>query len=185
MNIIKKSIKDILIFLNLEDKRQYFIHWRQLRKFGAKRLPISSNRKRSLFNDYNSNVIFIHIPKAAGMSVVNTLYNRTLSNHATAMDYFKENPNKFRSECSFAITRNPYTRLYSAYYYLKSGGMNIIDKVWRDLYLSKYESFESFIVEGGLENAVSKQADHFIPQYKFIYDDDSKRLCDFVGKIVR
>jgi hypothetical protein len=138
---------------------------------------------RQLFLEHNLNILFIHIPKAAGMSVVNSLYNMNKSHHATALDYCNENKERFDSTFSFAITREPYARLYSAYYYLKSGGMNLIDKAWWDLYLRKYNNFEDFITQGGLEYAIEKNAEHFIPQYKFIYDEQNELLCDYVGKV--
>ncbi|GAC23345.1 hypothetical protein GMES_1046 [Paraglaciecola mesophila KMM 241] len=140
-------------------------------------------RNKTLFTDYNSKVLFIHIPKAAGMSIVDSLYGIEKSHHATALDYFNEDRKKFESCFSFAITRNPYLRLYSAFNYLKSGGMNIVDIAWYELYLSKYKNFEQFILDGGLELAISKNAEHFIPQYKFLFDNSNELLCDYVGKI--
>ncbi|WP_409439011.1 sulfotransferase family 2 domain-containing protein [Psychromonas sp. GE-S-Ul-11] len=142
-----------------------------------------SYNKRTLFNDVNNEVLFIHIPKAAGMSVVKSLYNQNKSHHASASDYLNEDADKFQQAFSFAITRNPYTRLYSAYNYLKNGGMNKIDRAWWELYLAKYDSFESFIIEGGLEYAIEKRAEHFIPQYKFIFDNNEKLQCSFLGKV--
>jgi len=139
--------------------------------------------KKTLFNDSNNSVLFIHIPKAAGMSVVKTLYKQTKSHHASASDYLNEDKDKFNNAFSFAITRNPYTRLYSAYNYLKNGGMNKIDLAWNELYIAKYDNFNDFIVSGGLEFAIEKNAEHFIPQYKFIFDEDDKLQCDYLGKI--
>jgi hypothetical protein len=136
-----------------------------------------------LFCGHNSEVLFIHIPKAAGMSIVDSLYQMNKSHHATAMDYLNEDRDKFNATFAFAITRNPYARLYSAYSYLKSGGMNIVDLAWWDLYLRKYGSFEQFITQGGLDIAIQNNAEHFIPQHKFIYNENKKLLCDYVGKI--
>ncbi|MEG3754187.1 sulfotransferase family 2 domain-containing protein [Psychromonas arctica] len=142
-----------------------------------------SYANKILFNETNEKLLFIHIPKAAGMSVVKALYNQNRSHHASATDYKKEDEIKFSQAFSFAITRNPYTRLHSAYNYLKSGGMNNIDRAWWELYLAKYDSFESFIIEGGLNYAVENKAEHFIPQYKFVFDDDNNLLCNYLGKI--
>jgi len=174
---LKEKIKKIMCQLGLWDSYQLFRIKRNLKKNGIKYC------NRQLFTDYNSKVLFIHIPKAAGMSVVNSLYKQNRSHHASALDYLNEDRDKFHSAFSFAITRNPYTRLYSAYYYLKNGGMNIIDRAWWDIYLSKYKNFEIFITEGGLEYAIKEKAEHFIPQYKFIYGDNDELLCNYFGKI--
>lgn len=138
---------------------------------------------KTLFNKANNKILFIHIPKAAGMSVVKALYKQTKSHHASASDYLHEDKEKFSSAFTFAITRNPYTRLYSAYNYLKNGGMNNIDLAWKELYLAKYDNFKDFILNGGLEFAIKKNAEHFIPQHKFIFDEDDKLQCDYLGKI--
>jgi len=138
---------------------------------------------KALFNEANKNLLFIHIPKAAGMSVVKALYNQNRSHHASATDYKKEDEIKFSQAFSFAITRNPYTRLYSAYNYLKSGGMNNIDRAWWELYLAKYDSFEDFIIGGGLDNAIQNNAEHFIPQHKFIFDEKGNLIVDYLGNI--
>lgn len=138
---------------------------------------------KELFNNANKSILFIHIPKAAGMSVVNTLYSQNKSHHAAAIDFLKEDKEKFYQAFSFAITRDPYTRLYSAYNYLKDGGMNNIDRVWWELYLSEYDNFEAFILEGGLNYAIENNAEHFIPQYKFVFDDNNNLLCNYLGKI--
>lgn len=160
--------------------------WTEYQLFSFKRKIKSNGIKygnQQLFNKHNSKVLFIHIPKAAGMSVVASLYNASKSHHASALDYINENNDKFNSTFSFAITRDPYTRLYSAYSYLKSGGMNLVDRAWWDLYLKKYQNFEEFVTQGGLEFAIEKNAEHFIPQYKFIYDSQDIQLCNYVGKI--
>ena len=183
MKKIRKIIKKILTFFNLEEKRQYSIWKSKLEKLGDEKLSLSSKSSASLFSNLNENIIFIHIPKAAGMSVVKSIYGINHSSHHPAENYIKENEVKFKNAFSFAIVRNPYERLYSAYSYLKNGGMNPIDRVWWDLYLSKYESFECFIVKGGLKNAVECNADHFIPQYKFICDQHDNIICDYVCNI--
>jgi hypothetical protein len=129
-----------------------------------------------------NNLIFIHIPKAAGMSIVDALYNDKKSHHAKIIDYQKQDKDKFYSSYFFAISRNPYTRAYSAYKYLSNGGMQPIDKVWKNIYIKKHTSFERFILHG-LEKAINENAEHFIPQYKFIEDKDNIVACDFIGKI--
>lgn len=61
--------------------------------------------------------------------------------------------------------------------------MNNIDRAWWELYLAKYQDFEAFIIEGGLEFAIANNAEHFIPQYKFIFDENDSLQCNYLGKI--
>ncbi|MCH1931723.1 sulfotransferase family protein [Shewanella sp. A25] len=179
---MKILIKKILVICGLMDKVYYF----RLKKQILNNVKVNGQCINYCDVDLyarNREIYFIHIPKAAGMSVVDVLYGEKKSHHATAFDYLKQDEIKFKGKPSFSISRNPYERLYSAYNYLKSGGMNIIDKVWWDIYLSKYEDFEDFVVSGGLEKAIQDKAEHFRPQYEFIYDDSDNLLCDFVGKL--
>lgn len=133
--------------------------------------------KRNLILSERS-VVFIHIPKAAGMSVVDAIFGENTSNHATANDYLRQNESYFKERYSFSIVRNPFARLFSAYTYLSSGGMNSIDKAWYQLYLSSYSSFEDFVVSGGLEKAIRQNAEHFIPQSEFIFSSEGVLLVN-------
>ena len=124
--------------------------------------------KTCLFKDYHKNLLFIHVLKAAGISVVKSVYGVDKSNHATIFDYIAEDEIRTKTTKSFAIVRNPYDRLISAYFYLKSGGRAIIDQAWYELYISKYPTLDDFVQNGGLESAISHNAEHFIPQHRFI-----------------
>ena len=50
------------------------------------------------------------------------------------------------------------------------------------IYWEPYPTFESFVLSGGLEIAINKKIDHFIPQDKYLTSGDDKILVDFVGK---
>ncbi|MEZ8481631.1 hypothetical protein BCT41_14065 [Vibrio splendidus] len=131
----------------------------------------------------NENVLFIHIPKAAGMSVVKSIYSKESSHHAKASDYIKINRERYEDMYVFSVVRDPYERLFSAYNYLLQGGMNTIDKYWKDRFIRKYKSFEDFVLRGGLQFAYDNNAEHFIPQYKFICDNESNIIVDRVYKL--
>jgi len=179
---VKSVVIYVLKFMGLFNAVQYF-------KFKFEITNCARKGKRrcesimDLHQPYNKKLLFIHIPKAAGMSIVKKLYGKTESHHAFAQDYINEDSGKFNSSFSFSITRDPYVRLSSAYLYLKSGGMNVIDQVWWDLYLKPYANFEDFILNGGLKKAVESNAEHFIPQYKFVCDINNNVICDYIGKL--
>lgn len=129
-----------------------------------------------------TNSIFVHIPKAAGMSVVNSLYDCDSSNHLSWRDYYLRDKEFWRKAFTFSFVRCPEARFVSAYDYLLRGGMNKIDIYWRDKYLIRYKNRESFLLEGGVEKAIAGGVDHFKSQVDFLVDRNGVIQCDFVGR---
>jgi hypothetical protein len=138
-------------------------------------------QQQELFSKHNSKLLFIHVPKAAGISVVKKLYNTSSSCHATAKDYRTKNKQKFENAHVVALVRNPYTRLLSAYNYLLDGGRCEIDEVWRERYIAKFKDINEF-VQFGLKKAIDDRAEHFIPQTEFLFEDNVLAV-DYVGKV--
>lgn len=139
--------------------------------------------KFDLFENFNQKYIFIHIPKAAGMSIVKSLTGNDFSHHASAIEYKKQNKNIFNNSFKFSIVRDPLSRCFSAYNYLQNGGrLNIYDCFWREKYIKDYKTFDHFVQDGGLERAIKYNAEHFIPQWSFLSEDD-KCIVDLVGKL--
>jgi hypothetical protein len=116
-------------------------------------------------------LLLIHIPKTAGQSIqANTdepVYCRghVLAKNITDLKQFK----------SFAVVRNPYERMVSSFFFYK-----YLYKGSRDIgrYFKRYRTFAEFITRF---NACEYRDDmQFLPQYKFIFDDDGKLLVDHV-----
>lgn len=136
-----------------------------------------------LYERWKRNYLFIHIPKAGGVSLVHALTGSQLSNHAKAVDYKKQNVELFDKYIKFSVVRHPLTRCLSAYNYLKKGGrQNRYDYFWLYQYIYEYKTFDSFVQEGGLSKAITGNAEHFIPQHEFLYDG-SQCLVDLWGKL--
>lgn len=125
--------------------------------------------------------IFIHIPKAAGTSVVRALFG-TESWHYRYDVYEQSNPKKFKGYFKFTFVRNPYARVYSAYHFLKKGGLTEMDREWAIKNLADYPTFESF-VKGWLTRENIWTYFHFHPQYYYVCDDDLNIKMDFVGRV--
>ena len=156
-------------------------HWAPM----ALRYRLMELRGRSLYSGYADTYrcIFIHIPKTAGTSVARALFN-TESRHIPCVEYEKANPKKFRRYFKFAIVRNPWDRLLSAYRYLRRGGMNRADRAWAETHLASYQSFEQFVHEWVNETNVGAWV-HFRPQVDFITDANGNMAMDYLGRMER
>nr|WP_242521867.1 sulfotransferase family 2 domain-containing protein [Motiliproteus sp. SC1-56] len=117
----------------------------------------------------DTKTIFVHIPKAAGVSIIKSLYgeNVKLIGHPTLKCIYKAVGEKNKNITVICFARNPYTRLASAYFFLKSGGMNSVDAMFAKKYLRDFDSFESFVMSG-LGNKAIMDYMHFKPQVDYI-----------------
>ena len=131
-------------------------------------LPLDLERRRRLRCIANAGVLFIHIPKNAGMSVCQALYGRQIK-HSTIRYYATNAPRLLKRHRSFAIVRDPVSRFVSAYVYARSGGTpeNRVSLPFRARYRA-FDSYESALDE--VESAKSIYAlDHiFRPQHWYI-----------------
>lgn len=127
-------------------------------------------------------IIFIHVPKSAGSSISHLLYNNINIGHHKAINIARWLPEEFALYPSFSVVRNPYDRVESAYYYLKTGGNNKVDLDFSKRVLSRYRTLSEFVVKG-LGDPLVLGWIHFIPQYKFICDEDGSQLVDVVEKL--
>lgn len=127
--------------------------------------------------------IFVHIPKTGGISVSRALFGNLAGGHATIRHYqMVFAPEEFNRYFKFAFVRNPWDRLYSAYRFLKQGGMNTRDAQWASNNLSRYESFKEFVLDWVTPENIYHY-DHFVPQTDFIYlPGRSHNPLDFIGR---
>jgi hypothetical protein len=116
---------------------------------------------------------FVHIPKAGGSSIWKMLGQNVLK---------PEKPYKIErygwhqiyddivtdsNIITFTISRNPYDRCVSAFYYLKKGGVSDLDAADGNKWCH-FDSFEEFCLDPkGLLDA-SKNQLHFLPQVTFL-----------------
>lgn len=154
---------------------------RKLRSYKKQLYKI--HKKGTLLNSfYESKIIFIHIPKTAGVSFLKSMFGDvTLEGHRSVSFYKKIFKNTYSDFLTFTIVRNPWDRLYSSYKFLQKGGINIHDKNAFQTHLCNYRDFEDFVING-LDQKIIWKIVHFIPQYNFICDENDKILVDYVGK---
>ncbi len=151
----------------------------------ALRYRLMELRGRGLYSRYADahRCIFVHIPKTAGTSIAHALFNME-PRHIPCTEYEKVDPEKFRRYFKFAFVRNPWDRLFSAYHYLRRGGMNNNDRAWAETYLAPYQSFEQFVHEWVSETNIGSWK-HFRPQLDFITDAKGHMAMDYLGRMER
>ncbi len=159
-----------------------------LLKFWIKSLlkaPLYSKLKNSYQNlpARQKNVIFIHIPKAAGTSIHKSFFGRLSGfGHATGERYLSiYGPLDFFSTFRFTFVRNPYDRFVSSYEYLKEGGNNSNDLLFYEKHIKPYQNFDDFVLNGFLKKTEIQNYIHFKKQVSFIYSG-SRCLVDFIGR---
>lgn len=128
----------------------------------------------------NMNVIFIHIPKAAGTSIVNQIYGSKVSHHSTAMEFMKYDKSRFNNCFKFSIIRDPYYRFISSYFYLKKGGRHGNDFIYKKI-IDKFSSINDFVLN--IEKDQLFLITHFKPQHYFIFDQNYNLLVDKVWNL--
>ena len=142
--------------------------------FEKKNNDVSFFKKNCKISVLESGVLFIHIPKAAGTSIVSALYNRSEWTHLNYDDYFNElGKDTIRSIKLFSIVRNPYDRLFLAFQYLHSS-TNYFDQHWCSHHL-KEKNFERFIINWlTVKNVEHCLIDHFKTQSSFLAGNTSR-----------
>ena len=132
------------------------------------------------FDDHQA--IFIHVPKNAGQSIRNSLFENLQPGHINVYTYQLIYPKKvFESYYKFTFTRNPWDRLVSAYMFMSGGGAHEKDRKWSEANLSAYPNFETF-VRDGLPRKEIQEWPHFKPQVKFLKGQNGKIELDFIGR---
>jgi len=169
--ILRKIVPEPLKELYHEKERRK--HYESFRK-----TPGNTYRR---FDETKS--IFIHIPKAGGISIIKSLYGEKAGGIGhRRWEHFKwlYGEENFNDYFKFTFVRNPFDRLLSAYSFLKKGGMNHMDKEFGETVMAPYDTFEKFVNEWVNEKNVDSWV-HFIPQYKYLYNESGYLMVDFIG----
>lgn len=120
-------------------------------------------------------IIFIHIPKTAGKSIISKFHSRG-ARHLTYADYEKILGEKIREYFVFTVVRDPFSRFFSAFNYLQAGGnQSREDRLFAKHWI-KGLSIDDFIESSFTEKSV-RTSPFFCPQVSFLKDLDG-RLAD-------
>ena len=165
----------IKLFRNIKNrlKQKSFLK-KQMRKI---------HLKGSLLNAfYSKKIIFVHIPKTAGISVAKAIFGDvSLEGHRSIIFYKNLFNEDFSEYFTFSVVRNPWDRLYSAFKFLEKGGINIHDRNAYEQYLEEYKDFEDFVTNG-LNKKMIYEIMHFIPQSEFICSKDGKIDVNYIAR---
>ncbi len=126
--------------------------------------------------------VFIHVPKAAGISVGTGLFGHVTGFHRSIAGYQTIlSQREFETFFKFTFVRNPWDRLVSAYFFLKQGGIGHADRRWAAQHLTPYQSFDAFVrVWVDRENVRSWV--HFRPQHLYLcLPGERAPAVDFIG----
>ncbi len=130
-------------------------------------------------------VLFIHVPKAAGTSISQALYGRFMG-HMRAADVERWGSAQVRVLPRFAVVRNPWDRLVSAYRFAKRGsGIGGIVAGIRNpeqYRVPEFENFERFVREWLAPRDVRKLDGVFQPQWPFVCQANKQVMVDHVGR---
>lgn len=128
--------------------------------------------------------VFIHIPKAAGTSVLQALANTESfipRDHSTIEEFRVASPCLLKKSFSFTIVREPLDRISSVYRYLIKGGNKKNDLEYSKFLNENFPTLDSYIID-----YLNKDIIHTYkltkPQYTFLCDEKYNVLVDFVGK---
>ena len=143
------------------------------------------NKTDNPYKDINDKykIIFIHIPKNAGISIEEALFDKKIG-HKSILQFESHNLKKYHEYFKFTVVRNPYDRLVSAFHFLKKGGRNPVDKAWSDNNLKDIKDFKDFVYQLKDKKFAKKilNQQHFRPQYKYLVNSKRKIDIDFIMK---
>lgn len=122
--------------------------------------------------------IFIHIPKAAGSSILETGVKWTRG-HKSLSFYLRHCPSGTPMPLTFTVVRHPVDRFMSAFYYLSKGGINPHDDDWADRHLMGMSDHNIFAEHLAQRPELLKQM-HLQPQLPMITNESGEVAVDTV-----
>lgn len=131
------------------------------------RTPDPSGKGNRFSEFIRTKSLFVHIPKCAGNTVREAIYEGRGASHTTMHNYsIAFSAAEFRSFFKFVVVRHPFERLYSAYRFLYAGGKHSTDaRVAKD-YVRPFPTFERFVMDGLTEEA-ARHVIHLKPMHHF------------------
>jgi hypothetical protein len=134
-------------------------------------------------NECGKKILFIHIPKTAGVSLIKT-YEGFFADarHSPAFLYKLMLGNDYKRFSTFSIVRAPWARTFSAYIFLMKGGLSEPDPQMGAILKKECPTFERFIKEW-LPQKGAYCYQHFVPQHEFVCGWRNNVIVDHILKL--
>jgi hypothetical protein len=123
--------------------------------------------------------LFIHVPKCAGSSVCEAMFDGWRPGHLPLYWYQEQFPQQFASTYKFAFVRDPLERAYSAFAFLRGNELSGRDQAAQQL-VRQYRDFDDFVLRWLHPDNISRQL-HFAAQTDFLTDSLGHLALDFIG----
>lgn len=142
-------------------------------------------------------LLFVHVPRVAGTSIVRTLYGEGCIRHHSIRFYRAADPAFCAATPSFALLRDPFDRFASAYSFVRSGGTDScrLSDVFRHLtrHVRTADDYLDFLEDRpALElDFVMRPQSWFVCDLKtgaplvddlFLYGEDNLALAAYLGR---
>jgi hypothetical protein len=128
--------------------------------------------------------IFVHIPKAAGTSVLQALSGHKdfiRRDHCLLADFKNAESSLYKKYFSFSFVREPIDRAFSTYRYLLNGGNGTTDIKIADEISKLSNNFSDYIIHYlSVERIYSNKL--LMPQFCFICDSFDNINVDYLGR---
>lgn len=131
-------------------------------------------------------VVFVHVPRSGGVSVMRTVYRSEAIRHFTVDQFTQVCARELLELPRFAIVRNPWDRAVSAYHFAAQGG---VPGGGQMAHMDRYRgpdfaTFDAFVRQYLTTHDVWKADGVFRPQSYYLGRDPEKTL-DHIGILDR
>jgi hypothetical protein len=111
---------------------QFCVRFPRLMRLFQDRIPEPMRRRK---------LIFVHVPRAAGTSIVRALYGQGCIHHHSMRYFAALDPDFVLAADSFALLRDPFDRFTSAYTFVRAGGAD--DSRMSDVFLRQTDKLKT------------------------------------------
>jgi hypothetical protein len=130
--------------------------------------------------------LFIHVPRTAGGALSEAFYNGQDKGHAAARHYWAHDPKQYAQFFSFAIVRNPFDRLVSAWHRVNQNAASKVTRSFAERYVLPHREFGDFVLSlrAAKQRAAIMTHPHFHPQVELLRVGN-RIILDHVGRFER